>query len=125
MKKIILISAAVLAVAAGAFYYVQSAKTCGDMCGHQGSEKSGSYSLKMSMMCERSCAAQGVDKSKVVAQSAAHVGDYTQCPVSGVVFEVTNESTQVKDGNKQAYTCCANCATMFNEAPKEYLQNIN
>jgi hypothetical protein len=121
MKKIILV--AVVLVAAGSGYYVWRSQS--SSCCDEGCSKSHSYSMKMSMICEHSCAAEGVDKSKAVAQAAAKVGDYTQCPVSGVVFKVTDESVKIAYHDKTAYTCCGTCAGMFNESPDEYAANLN
>jgi hypothetical protein len=83
------------------------------------------HNMKMAMICEQSCAADDADKSKAVAQSIAAVGDFTNCPISGVVFQVTSESGHVAHGDKKAYTCCGTCAEIFNASPQEYAVNIN
>ena len=88
-------------------------------------KSSGSYSLKMSLVCEHSCAAKEYDPAKVVSESRAEEGDLTKCPVSGVIFKVTNESSQVNYNGKTIYTCCGTCATMFEETPEKYASNIN
>jgi hypothetical protein len=121
MKKIVAVVAVLVVAGAGYFWWrSNSSSCCADGC-----SASHSYSMKMSMICEHSCAAEGVDKSKAVAQHLAKIGDYTQCPVSGVVFRVTDKSSKIEKGEKTAYTCCETCAGMFNESPDDYLANIN
>ena len=116
MKKIFLISSSTVAVLVVGFFAWQHHHNCDSASG---------YSNKMSMACELSCSAKDVDPSKLVAQSKAHVGDYTKCPISGVVFQITNESTQITYENKTAYTCCETCSQIFKDSPKEYAANIN
>ncbi len=114
-KTLIIVSSTVLVMISGFFVY-QHYHNCGSQCG---------YDSKMSMVCEFSCAAKDADESKVVAQSKAHIGDYTKCPVSGVVIHVTNESPQIHYEGKSAYTCCETCAQIFNESPAKFAANIN
>lgn len=116
MKKLlILISSSLLIVVAGFFIWKYN-HNFDSQCG---------YNSKMSMVCEFSCAAKEVDKSKIVAQSKAQIGDCTKCPISGVVFLVSQESKQITYNGKTAFTCCETCAQIFNEFPEKYAANIN
>src|SRR3989442_13338841 len=97
-KSIIIIALAVIAAVSGFTVWKYSSvrnSSCTKTC----EIKSGSYNLKMSLCCERACAAKNVDVSKVVAQLKAKVGNYTKCPVSGVVFLVTEQSSKVSYKN--------------------------
>jgi len=42
-------------------------------------------------------------------------GDYTRCPVSGTVFQITDTTTQRSYGGRQVYLCCAGCAHYFDK----------
>jgi|SRR5688572_2159375 len=114
MKKIFIVSSVLLVAVAG---YVASMQIfdCASGC---------SYDSKMSMICEFSCGAKDVEESKVVAQSKAHAGDFTKCPVSGVVFHVTQESTKIQHEGKSAFTCCGTCAELFKAEPAAYVANL-
>jgi hypothetical protein len=121
LKKIVLIAVVIAVALTGYFIWKSySGSCCADSCAI-----THSYSMKMSMICEQSCAAEGIDKSKAVAQSMAKAGDYTQCPVSGVVFKINEGNTKLEYGEKMAYTCCETCAGIFNEKPADYSENIN
>ena len=123
MKKILIILGAVAVTAGG--YFAWNSYSASYSAADCSADHCSGYNSKMSMMCEHSCGAKNVDKTKVVAQSHAAVGDFTQCPVSGVVFLVTNESVKIANGDKTAFTCCGTCAQIFNESPGDYLVNIN
>jgi len=114
MKKTVLIISATLLVTFVAFFVWKS--TCNSSC---------DYNNKMSVVCEFSCASNDVEPSKIIAQSKAKIGDYTKCPISGVVFNVTEESSKISYEGKSAFTCCATCAQIFNQSPAEYVSNIN
>lgn len=114
MKKTIFIISSVFLIAFTGYFIRKS--TCHDSC---------DYNNKMSMVCEFSCAAKDVDDSKVVAQSKAKIGDYTKCPISGVVFNVTEQSSKISYAGKTAFTCCSTCAEIFNKSPQEYASNMN
>ena len=76
------------------------------------------------MVCELSCAAENVDELKLVAQSKAKAGDYTKCPISGVVFLVNDHGSQISHNGKSAFTCCETCAEIFSKSPEEYASNL-
>ena len=114
MKRTIIIISSTLLVAFAGFIVWKS--TCSKLC---------DYNNKMSVVCEYSCAAKDVDPSKVVAQSLAKIGNYTKCPISGVVFSITDESSKVNYKGKTAFICCATCSQLFDQSPAEYVSNIN
>lgn len=49
------------------------------------------------------------EEKDVVAQPGAKVGDLARCPVSGVVFQVTETSPVVTRDGGPLYVCCAMC----------------
>src|SRR4051812_39050586 len=101
MKKVFIILSAVVVLTTGGFLIWKYTRPVGS-CAKENCD----YSDKMSVICEFSCAARDVDEGKIVAQSVAKSGDYTRCPVSGVVFQVTEGSSTIKYGDKKAFTCC-------------------
>ncbi len=62
--------------------------------------------------CQLGCAAPLDDysPSEVADQPDAPVGSVARCPVSGVVFRVTDESPSVEYAGHQYRTCCGGCA---------------
>ena len=130
MKKTTIIIATTLVVAVGSFlvwrnYNQNISDCCKTSCDKSCEKKSGSYNTKMSLVCEYSCAAKNVDESIVVSQSKSKVGDYTKCPVSGVVFLITDKSNKINVRDKTAFTCCTTCTEIFNKSPVDYKANIN
>ena len=117
MKKIAVISVITLAVAVSGFLVWRNFFSCGN--------HSCNYNLKMSLVCEHACAAKNADSKKIVSQANAKTGDYTKCPVSGVIFLVKEDNSKVSYGSKAAFTCCETCAQIFNNSPEEYAANIN
>ncbi len=93
--------------------------------GCSGNCEKGSYDTKMSWVCEMSCAAKNYDKSKIVVNSVAKQGDLTKCPISGVVFTVSEQTGTIKYGNNIYHTCCGTCAKMFSDEPSKYASNLN
>ena len=122
MRNIIII-AAVLLIITGSYFTWQKYYTA-EVCSKGCEEKTGEYNLKMSLVCEHSCAAKNINETQIVSQKIAKVGDYTRCPVSRVTFLVTNGSVRVKKDKKSAFTCCGTCANLFDESPDEYVKNI-
>jgi YHS domain-containing protein len=48
-----------------------------------------------------------------VQQPTAKLGQKTYCPVSGVVFRLSDASIQRKVNGKPVYFCCEGCAGYF------------
>ena len=109
----------------GGFFAFQNYQTGCCFSGMGCSSTSGKYNTKMSMVCELSCAAKDVDKSKLVSQSEAKAGDITNCPISGVAFLVNDQSGKVSHNGKSAFTCCETCAEIFSKSPDEYASNMH
>lgn len=82
--------------------------------------KSGGQGLNMSSICQKACAMQDYDPKAVVAALDARIGDLTTCPVSGVVFKVTEASSKVKYKDQEIFTCCSSCTTLYNHDPESY-----
>lgn len=51
----------------------------------------------------------------VVTQPGVKEGERTYCPISGVVFEVSNASPRREVGGKPVYFCCESCARYFSD----------
>ena len=75
----------------------------------------------MAGVCQKACAVQSYDPKDVVDQSTAKAGDLTRCPVSGVVFKVTENSAVVSHEDKELFTCCSTCAGIFDKDPERFL----
>ena len=69
------------------------------------------YDPEMASVCEMSCAAsaESYSEADVVAQPGAQVGQLTRCPVSGVVFTVTEDHASHEKDGLTWYTCCGGC----------------
>lgn len=63
--------------------------------------------------CESSCGIRTAGPAAVVVQPGAKPGDRTYCPVSGVVFTVTDSSPRKEVDGRSIYVCCAGCAQYF------------
>ena len=50
------------------------------------------------------------DPAQVVDQPGATSGQLVRCPISGVIFQITDESPSVEWNGKPYYACCAGCA---------------
>jgi len=57
----------------------------------------------------------------LVANGDAHVGDRTNCPVSGEEFVVTENSPSVVHEGKTYYMCCPGCAGRFRANPQQFI----
>jgi len=74
-----------------------------------------------SEVCKHTCAAkEAYSDREVVPAAQAKVGDLTRCPVSGVVFRVSNQSPQVEYGGHHLRVCCEGCAEKFREQPSRF-----
>lgn len=62
--------------------------------------------------CSVGCAhpIEDYEPSDVVDQPGAKVGQLARCPISGVIFQITEESPSVEWDGKQYYVCCGGCA---------------
>lgn len=95
----------------------------------EGKEKSASCEVAsstnlasvMAGVCQKACAVQNYDPKDVVNQSTVQVGDLTRCPVSGVVFKVTENSSVVSYEDQEFFTCCTTCAGIFEKDPERFL----
>lgn len=64
--------------------------------------------------CEAGCGARVASASPgVVVQPGAQISQRTYCPVSGVVFTVTDASPREDVDGRAVYVCCAGCAKYF------------
>ena len=82
------------------------------------------HNSSMNTLCQKSCAVQNYDPDDLVSPAKASIGDLTRCPVSGVVFRVTQFSPMVKFEDKEIYTCCGSCETIYNHDPEKYAAMI-
>lgn len=57
----------------------------------------------------------------LVANGDAHVGDRTNCPVSGEEFVVAESSPSVVHEGKTYYMCCPGCAGRFRANPQQFI----
>ncbi len=126
MKKLLFIAISILVVAAAIGGYLWKNSFCGS-CPEKGkcNKTSGNYNLKMSLCCERGCAAKNYAEDKIVANSIGQNGELVKCPVSGVVFKMSNHSGLVSYSNKNYHTCCGSCANIFRNNPELYAVNLN
>ena len=87
------------------------------------SSRSARVSEGMSGVCRFACATRLEYNSKdVMAQPGATVGKLTQCPVSGVVFEVAASRPHLRIANEEYVTCCDKCAQKLKANPRHYLK---
>ena len=87
-------------------------------------DKSCCDGLGLAGICQESCAVKDYDPEAVVSIFNAKIGDLTTCPVSGVVFEVTANSSMVNLVDKDVYVCCASCGALYDLNPTYYTENI-
>jgi hypothetical protein len=60
------------------------------------------------------------DAKSVVAQPGAKDRKLTQCPVSGVVFNVDTRRPHVRVGADDYVTCCDTCAERLRKNPRRF-----
>jgi len=90
------------------------AKAAGQLTGHVDASRTGA--------CEAACSAHvDADAVTLVAQPGAAEGDYTRCPVSGVVFAVTGVQPHFAWQGADYYTCCDGCAKALARDPGRYI----
>ena len=78
----------------------------------------------MAAICEMSCAAsaESYSAADVVAQPGAKVGDLTRCPVSGVVFLITESHPTYQKNGQTWFTCCGGCMEQLKAATSRFIQ---
>jgi len=82
----------------------------------------GKFDLAMSG-CRFACATRLKYKAEsVVAQPGAKDGRLTQCPVSGVVFNVDAKRPHVRVGADEYVTCCNACADKLRKNPRRFVR---
>jgi YHS domain-containing protein len=62
--------------------------------------------------CEAGCGKRGIDPNAHF-QPGANAGDLAYCPVSGVVFKITDTSAKAEVDGKPIFFCCENCKAHF------------
>ena len=73
--------------------------------------------------CRFACATQAeYSAESVVAQPGAQDGRLTQCPVSGVVFNVDAMRPHVGVGEDEYVTCCDACAEKLRRNPGRFVR---
>ena len=82
------------------------------------------YDLEMASVCEMSCAAaaEPYSEADVIAQPGAQVGQLTRCPVSEVVFTVTDSHASYEKDGQTWYTCCGGCMKKLEADTARFLQ---
>ena len=82
----------------------------------------GKFDLAMAG-CRFACATKvKYDAKAVVAQPGAKDGKLTQCPVSGVVFNVDAKRPHVRFGADDYVTCCDTCAEKLRKNPRRFVR---
>ncbi len=73
--------------------------------------------------CQGACGAHVEGPSaNVIAQPGVSIGQRTYCPVSGAVFEVTEEHPHVDVEGQRLWFCCGGCAEYFEAHREEVLR---
>jgi hypothetical protein len=73
--------------------------------------------------CRFACATQSkYDAKSVIAQPGARDRHLTQCPVSGVVFNVDAKRPRVRVGTDDYVTCCDTCAEKLRKSPRQFVR---
>lgn len=62
------------------------------------------------------------DPSDVQRQPGAAEGELTSCPISGEVFEVTEDHAYLEHNGENVYFCCPSCIRRFQRNPERYLE---
>ncbi len=55
-------------------------------------------------------------------QPGVAIGGATHCPVSGALFEVTEDSPSKVFEGETYYFCCGACVAYFNERPRTVIE---
>jgi YHS domain-containing protein len=89
--------------------------TCRGSCNIDGA------SCNRSEVCQLSCGIADYNASDVVGMTEAKIGDLTTCPVTGVVFRVTDNSSKTTYNGANYYFCCSSCKSIFTSEPDKFL----
>jgi YHS domain-containing protein len=89
--------------------------TCKGSCNIDGA------SCNRSELCQLSCGVGDYDTSDVVGMTEAKIGDLTTCPITGVVFRITDISPQITYKGENYYFCCSSCKLIFTGEPDKFL----
>lgn len=82
----------------------------------------GEFDSTMSGACEGTCSIKR--DGNVASQPGAVISGLTQCPVSGVIFEVKEgNASYTIAGGERVYTCCGSCLSRLEAAPAKYLKS--
>jgi YHS domain-containing protein len=76
--------------------------------------------LEMAKICKQACEHKQYDADKVVPAARAKLGDLTRCPVSGVVFQLDNETPRIEHAGQDYWLCCDGCAERFQQNPARF-----
>lgn len=143
MKRALSVTAAITAIAIGgaALWAVAGGKnqscstdasTCAPAACESGTKTTaaakpsgkilGKFDLAMAG-CRFACATKVKHDAKAVAaQPGAKDGRLTQCPVSGVVFNVDAKRPHVRFGADEYVTCCDTCAEKLRKNPRRFVR---
>ena len=73
-------------------------------------------------MCQMACGVTQYDEADVVAFTDAKIGDITQCPVSGAIYKVKENSPVLTYEGHEFFACCEGCAEKFKENPSRFVK---
>ena len=72
--------------------------------------------------CQSACGmGHGQKRDDAHVQPGAALGDYTYCPVSGALFQVSDKSLRVDVEGHPLFFCCDACASYFKAHEAEVL----
>jgi hypothetical protein len=91
------------------------------VCGPPPAASPSTIDTAQSEVCKQTCASKDSFTDRDVVPAAhAKVGDLTRCPVSGVVFRVSDHSPRVEHAGSSLRLCCEGCAEKFREQPSRF-----
>ena len=74
------------------------------------------------MGCQSACGmGHGKRRDDAHVQPGAAMGDYTYCPVSGALFQISDKSPRRDVDGHRMFFCCDACASYFNAHEDEVL----
>lgn len=63
------------------------------------------------------------DPADVKRQPGAALGDLARCPISGEVFEITEDHAFLEYEGQNVYFCCPSCIRRFQRDPERFLED--
>jgi hypothetical protein len=91
------------------------------VCGPPPAASASPIDTAQSEVCKQTCASKEAFADRDVVPAAhAKSGDLTRCPVSGVVFRVSDQSPRVEHAGQSVRVCCEGCAEKFREQPSRF-----